>query len=149
MNTSHSNPTSQSSIFRHRSFQRRGSPPSSSSFRPRIPTSYGQSYLTYEDLHARCSPHSPPLRMPRVQRPLSADDLLRRFRDQRTQRGETAGQHREMKGQDPPAVSILSPPPAVPPDLETSDQRGEIQGQSSPTISAPFFRPPAETSYLN
>ena len=99
-------PTSNSSTSRYRPPQLRGNTPSSS-----------RSYLTYEDLHARFSPpHSPPLRMPRVQRSLSADDLLQRYR------GQKQGQQQGVPGQSPPVIPVPSPvpspPPAVPPDLE-------------------------------
>ena len=78
-------------------------------FGSRSPTHYGQPYLTYEDLHARFSPlYSPPLRMPRVQRSLSANDLLQRYR----------GRQQGIQGQNPPATPVPSPPSAVPSDLE-------------------------------
>ena len=76
--------------------------------RDNTPSSF-RSYLTYEDLHARFSPpYSPSLRMPRVQRSLSADDLLQRYR----------GQQQSVSGQSPPVIPVPSPPSAVPPDLE-------------------------------
>ena len=64
--------------------QRRGktAPISSPSTRlaSRFPTHRGQPFLTLEDLHTRYSPpDSPPLRMPRVQRSLSAEDLHQQF----------------------------------------------------------------------
>ena len=60
--------------------QRRGNPSLSSRLIPRSPSHRGQPFLTLEDLHIRYSPPgSPPLRMPRVQRSLSAEDLYQRF----------------------------------------------------------------------
>ena len=72
--------------------------------------------------------------MPRVQRSLSANDLLQRFRDRRV---ETAGQHGETQGQNLPAIPVPSPPPAVPPDLEAlrSCQHRGMQGQLPPAVS--------------
>ena len=129
MNLSNPNPPTS----RSQSTQRRGH--SSSSVRPDRP------YLTYEDLHARFSPpHSPSLRMPRVQRSLSADDLLQRFRSQQ----------REMQGQDLPAISAPSfRPPAVPPDLEAlrSGQHGEVHSQTPPAVSVPSS--PTAVPHLN
>ena len=45
---------------------------------PRSFTYREQPFLTYEDLHLRYSPHSPP-RMPRVYRSLSINNLYQRF----------------------------------------------------------------------
>ena len=96
----------------------------------------GQPYLTYGDLHARYSPHSPPLRMPQAQRTLSVNDLLQRFRQQGIHgqnpltepvsspppavslADQRRGMQDQNKGQNPPASAVPSPPPTVPPDHE-------------------------------
>ena len=83
---------------------------SSSSFRPGSrshspPYRRGQPFLTLEDLHIRYAPpNSPPLRMLRTQRSLSAGDLPRRY---------------------------LSTPPSPPRDLEALRSRG-ISASASP-----------------
>ena len=64
--------------------RRSSTSPSSTKHAPRSHSPsyrHGQPYLTLADLHARYSPpNSPSLRMPRVQRSLSAEDLFQRFR---------------------------------------------------------------------
>ena len=95
------------------SSSRRGSRSHSPSYRR------GQPFLTYEDLHAKYSPpNSPPLRIPRAQRSLSAEDLYRRYHTQpnQPQQGENQSQHGQIQGHDPPNISE-PPPPSQPRDL--------------------------------
>ena len=144
-NSSSNPPTSISSTSRRRSrsFQHHGKRSSSSRPTLRSPTYREQLYLTCEYLHARFPPHSHPLRMPRVQCCLSADDPLQRFRDQRNQREETAGQHRGMQGQDSPAFPDPSLPPAMPKNPATTRRR-QTRSHSPEAIrlSTKFREPP-------
>ena len=90
---------------------RHNSSSSSSSSRPRArsPTYRDQPYLTLEDLHARYSANSPPLRMPRVQRSLSAEDLYQRYRHTKQENQlENKSPNSQAQGQDPP--DIPAPP---------------------------------------
>ena len=76
----------------------------------RSPTYRDQPYLIYEDLHARYSPNSPRLRMPHVQRSLSAEDLYLRFQQQKNQ------SESQPPNQEP---NITSSPPSPLRNLET------------------------------
>ncbi|KAF6231639.1 hypothetical protein HO173_010171 [Letharia columbiana] len=105
------------------------------SSRPRSPTYRGHPYLTYDDLHRRYSPpNSPSLRMPRVQRSLSAEDLYQRYRGTSSQPGENQAQEPETQGQNPPGIPAL-------PSQEIPGQQEETQAQNSAGISA--FPPPS------
>ncbi|CAF9943536.1 MAG: hypothetical protein ALECFALPRED_000555 [Alectoria fallacina] len=75
----------------------------------RSPTYRGQPYLTYEDLHTRYSPlNSPRLRMPHMQRSISAEDLYRRFQQQKNQ-----SENQEPQGQEQPDNTASSPSPPL------------------------------------
>ncbi|CAF9942182.1 MAG: hypothetical protein ALECFALPRED_009557 [Alectoria fallacina] len=73
----------------------------------RSPTYRGQPYLTYEDLHTRYSPpNSPRIRMPQIQRSLSAEDLYRRFQ-------KNQSENQKPQGQEQPDNTAYSPPPPL------------------------------------
>ncbi|KAF6231260.1 hypothetical protein HO173_010592 [Letharia columbiana] len=98
----------------------------------RSPTYRGYPYLTYDDLHARYSPpNSPQLRMPRIQRSLSAKDLYQRYR-------ETSSHPKERRSQNPPGI------PASSPSQELPGQQRETQAQNSAGIST--LPPPSPPS---
>ena len=121
-----------------------------------------QRYLNYEDLHARYSPpSSPPLRMPRVQRSLSIEDLRHRFK-----REQGGSQGQDLPGSPPPPPSHDQdspgspppppshdqdspgpPPPPLPRDFEALRAHGHGQrspfghSQSPPPLQRPFLSP--------
>ena len=76
--------------------------------RSRSPTHHDQPYLTYEDLHAKYSPNSPPLRMPRVQRSLSAEDLYQQYRHKQEKQPEKQSPNGQAQGQGPTNIPVLS-----------------------------------------
>ena len=73
-----------------------------------------QPYLTYEDLHTKFSPNSPPLRMPRVERSLSAEDLYQRFHNQQQNQSpqeESKSRNSQVPGHDSPTPDHNPPQP--------------------------------------
>lgn len=100
-----------------------------------------QPYLTYEDLHAKYSPpNSPSLRMPHVQKSLSAEDLYKRFH---TNQQENSSENRHFQPPDAYARSQNLPEiPVPPPPLR--DFKAFRPGLASPPFrqsSGPALRP--------
>ena len=101
-------------------------------------TPSSQQYLNYEDLHARYSPPNSPLRMPRVQRSLSVEDLRQRF-----QYREQDGSQAQESPATPPSPPV--PPPPLPRDFEPLRAHGQrfkreedgSQGQDLPVLPPP------------
>ncbi|CAD6594599.1 MAG: hypothetical protein ASARMPREDX12_000483 [Alectoria sarmentosa] len=106
----------------------------------RRPTYHGQPYLTYEDLHTRYSPpNSSRLRMPHVQRSLSAEDLYRQFQQQENQ-SESQPPNQEPQGQEPLDNTASSPPPPLR-DLEAlRTHRPPSKTAHGPPLSQTPFR---------
>ena len=115
-----------------------------SSFRPesrsQSPTyRRGQPYLTYEDLHTKFSPNSPPLRMPRVERSLSAEDLYQRFHNQQQNQSPEQIQSRDnqMPDHNPPQSRDLRALRRPRPSVSEQPQR--------PVLSTKLPDPPVFT----
>ncbi|CAD6582495.1 MAG: hypothetical protein ASARMPREDX12_000958 [Alectoria sarmentosa] len=100
----------------------------------RRPTYNDQPYLTYEDLHTRYSPpNSPRLRMPQIQRSLSAEDLYQRFQENQSERQPTNQESQSQESHNSPASS---PPPPLR-DLEALKTYRQFQQQKNESENQP------------